>query len=173
MSIIFESILSRYLNVNMFVFMIYRSISANNKTVSSSLTNKDEWYYNMKHKYCGIAIIFNHHKFEYGNHDPRHGSEVDGFNLKASLEKLGFCVTEYVDLTLKKLDKKISLCMLVWFSYKVNMKSVIPIFMYYLTNNLSNTVRRLIKVCVLSDVKSDYFLLRTIYKFNSETLNYF
>lgn len=111
MSIILESVASRYLNVNIFVFVIYRSISTHNETVSSSLTNNNEWYYNMKHKYCGKAIIFNHHKFDYGNLDPRHGFEVDGFNLKASLEKLGFCVTEYVDLTLKKLDKTITLCM--------------------------------------------------------------
>lgn len=91
--------------------MIYRSISTSNEAVGSSLINKDEWYYNMKHKHCGIAIIFNHHKFQYKDLDQRHGFEVDGFNLKASLEKLGFCVIQYVDLTLKKLDKTISLCM--------------------------------------------------------------
>lgn len=79
--------------------------------IGISSTEKDAWYYNMNHKYRGKAIIFNHEHFEIRDLKPRAGTANDCLNLEASLKKLGFDVTPYVDLTLKELDKVVDHCM--------------------------------------------------------------
>jgi len=64
----------------------------------------------MDHKYRGKAIIFNHQNFQIRDLKSRAGTELDCFNLEASLKDLGFDVTPYVDLTLDELDKKLNHC---------------------------------------------------------------
>lgn len=64
----------------------------------------------MHHKYCGKALIFNHVNFQIKELQPRAGTELDSFNLEASLKKLGFDVIVYVDLSLDELNKAIDYC---------------------------------------------------------------
>lgn len=64
----------------------------------------------MNHKYRGKAIIFNHENFQIGDLKPRTGTGMDCYNLEASLKKLGFDVTPYVDLTLSEINKKVEHC---------------------------------------------------------------
>lgn len=55
-------------------------------------------HYNMGHKKRGLALIFNHEKFECGNLKPRAGTNEDCKNLKECLINLGFDVHVFVDL---------------------------------------------------------------------------
>jgi len=80
-------------------------------------TDKDKWYYNMNHKHRGIALIFNHQNFEVGDLKTRNGTEMDCFNLGSSLQKLGFDVTTYTDLTYKEMDEKIEYCVYLLVKY--------------------------------------------------------
>lgn len=65
----------------------------------------------MKHKYRGKAVIFNHENFEIRDLKSRAGTSLDRFNLESSLQRLGFDVTPYEDLTLDELSKKLDHCM--------------------------------------------------------------
>lgn len=56
-------------------------------------------YYNMKHKYRGIAILFNHEHFEIHSLKSRTGTNVDSDNLSKVLKALGFHVTVLNNLT--------------------------------------------------------------------------
>lgn len=61
---------------------------------------KNAVYYNMNHKERGLALIFNHERFEPRlNLKPRSGTEHDCKNLENSLKNLGFEVHVYSDLT--------------------------------------------------------------------------
>lgn len=93
------------------MFYNYRFRNSSRSTFGLSSTDKDAWYYNMKHKKRGVAIIFNHQTFEIGDLKARNGTEVDCFNLGQSLQKLGFDVTPYTDLTSKEIDDKLEYCM--------------------------------------------------------------
>ncbi|CAG5012449.1 unnamed protein product [Parnassius apollo] len=50
-------------------------------------------YYNMNHKYRGMAIIFNHEHFDIHSLKSRTGTNVDSDNLSKVLKNLGFRVT--------------------------------------------------------------------------------
>lgn len=67
-------------------------------------TNKRDYFYNMKHKRRGVAVIFNHENFTLPSLKQRNGTEEDCVNLEATLQSLGFETTKYRDLTLKELD---------------------------------------------------------------------
>lgn len=65
----------------------------------------------MDHKYNGKAIIFKNEIFQFRDDSPTAEIRIDCSNLEASLKKLGFDVTTYVDLTLIELIKTIEKCM--------------------------------------------------------------
>jgi len=94
-------------------FYSYSSLTTPSKDFGVSSTDKDAWYYNMHHTKRGKAIIFNHEHFQVKNKylESRNGTEVDCINLAASLNKLGFSVTPYENLTLDELNDKIDYCM--------------------------------------------------------------
>lgn len=64
---------------------------------------KDEMFYNMNHARRGLAIIFNHEKFDVEKLRPRSGTDVDAKNLEASLKRLGFEVTVHHDFKTRRL----------------------------------------------------------------------
>ena len=59
--------------------------------------DKDAEEYNMRHPRRGVAIIFNHRKFD--RMDSRSGSDKDCVNVSVQLKGLGFEVRPYDDLT--------------------------------------------------------------------------
>lgn len=102
----------------MFCFRI-KSLAGTSRSRTSGIISidKDAWYYNMKHKHRGVALIFNHQNFEVGDLKPRNGTEVDCFNLGSVLQKLDFDVTSYADLTYKEMDEKIEYCVYLLVKY--------------------------------------------------------
>lgn len=67
-------------------------------------SQKDAVYYNMNHPRRGLAIIFNHEKFNLPSLKQRNGTEADCANLEATFKLLDFEVRTYHDLTFKELD---------------------------------------------------------------------
>lgn len=55
----------------------------------------------MDHKRRGLALIFNHAKFDH--HSPRIGTHVDRDRLEKTLESLEFDVTCYEDFTIEQI----------------------------------------------------------------------
>lgn len=55
----------------------------------------------MDHKKRGLALIFNHAKFDH--HSPRIGTHVDRDRLEKTLQSLDFDVTCYEDLTIEQI----------------------------------------------------------------------
>nr|BAM62939.1 caspase-1 [Lymantria dispar] len=60
---------------------------------------RNDPYYNMKHKYRGMAILFNHEHFNIHSLKSRTGTNVDCDNLSKVLKSLGFRVTVLNNLT--------------------------------------------------------------------------
>ncbi|XP_050548169.1 caspase-1-like isoform X2 [Daktulosphaira vitifoliae] len=87
--------------------LTYSFKSTPRQGVGISSTDKDAWYYNMRHKHRGKAIIFNHENFKVGGLKSRSGTGVDCFNLENTLKNLGFEVTLYLDSTLDDLDNAV------------------------------------------------------------------
>lgn len=77
---------------------------------------QNENFYNMCHKNRGVAVILNHDSFaEDLDLDPRLGSDVDVKSLKKCLERLGFVVQVYLDLTVAEIDDVLEECkFLLW-----------------------------------------------------------
>lgn len=75
-----------------------------NDVVARMPSGKDDMYYNMKHKKRGIAIIFNHEKFDIHTLKTRSGTNVDCEQLKNCLKNLGYTVKVYHDLHFKELN---------------------------------------------------------------------
>lgn len=65
---------------------------------------KDDFYYNMNHRRRGLAIIFNHEKFDMPSLKSRNGTEEDYKNLGETLKMMDFDVKTYTDLHFKDLD---------------------------------------------------------------------
>ena len=66
--------------------------------------NQDHWY-NMNHSRRGIAVIFNHEKFdEHLGLSVRNGTDVDQDNLLMTLQQLDFEVKVYKDLPYKEIE---------------------------------------------------------------------
>lgn len=61
----------------------------------------DDLYYDFSNVNRGIALIFNHEKFN--GKDNRKGTKKDGDDLKAVLEGLQFDVRDYMDLKLNEI----------------------------------------------------------------------
>lgn len=80
------------------VFSFMKASYDNKRPVAKMPVLKDEMFYNMNHKKRGLAIIFNHEKFDVEKLRPRSGTDVDAKNLEASLNRLGFEVTVHHDL---------------------------------------------------------------------------
>ncbi|XP_072943933.1 caspase-1-like [Epargyreus clarus] len=55
--------------------------------------DRNAMYYNMNHKYRGMAIIFNHEHFDIHSLKSRTGTNVDSDNLAKVLKNLGFRIT--------------------------------------------------------------------------------
>ncbi|XP_014611915.1 PREDICTED: caspase-1-like isoform X1 [Polistes canadensis] len=77
-------------------------------TTSPSVKSPTKQYavhYNMeKH---GLAIIFNHETFCFGDLERRTGTDRDSTNIKRTLQSLGFEVQEYKDFTYNKIEETI------------------------------------------------------------------
>lgn len=56
-----------------------------------------EYYYNMNHKNRGLALIFNHERFD-NDMKPRNGTQVDRERLSETFRALDFDVRAYDDL---------------------------------------------------------------------------
>lgn len=65
----------------------------------ASMKLEPHCYYKMDHKKRGLALIFNHVKFDH--HSPRIGTHVDRDRLEKTLQSLDFDVTCYEDLTVE------------------------------------------------------------------------
>ncbi|XP_039277581.1 caspase-1 isoform X2 [Nilaparvata lugens] len=70
---------------------------ASNKNEAKSPVAKESLFYNMNHKSRGLAIIFNHEKFDSDSLKQRNGTNVDADNLKNTLTRLGFSVAVFKD----------------------------------------------------------------------------
>lgn len=66
-----------------------------------SPTKQFAMHYNMDKR--GLAIIFNHETFSFGDLEPRTGTDRDSKNIKGTLESLGFIVQEHKDFTFKQI----------------------------------------------------------------------
>lgn len=60
-------------------------------------------YYDISHTKRGVAIIFNHEKFNGNGKEDRVGTKKDGDDLKAVLQGLQFDVRDYMDLKLEEI----------------------------------------------------------------------
>jgi hypothetical protein len=69
---------------------------------AKSPCDKDAEEYSMRHPRRGVALIFNHEKFD--NMDPRSGSAKDCANLSTQLKNLGFETRCHQDLTFTELS---------------------------------------------------------------------
>lgn len=58
-------------------------------------------YYKMDHKNRGLALIFNHAKFDH--HQPRIGTHIDRDRLQSTLQSLNFDVKCYEDFTIEQI----------------------------------------------------------------------
>lgn len=72
--------------------------------IANAPTDRHSFYYNMKHKTRGIAVIFNHEDFINPGLKKRTGTAVDSDTLKNVLKGLGFQVTVCHNLTFQKLN---------------------------------------------------------------------
>lgn len=64
-----------------------------------------ELYYDISHANRGVALIFNHEKFDGNDKEDRVGTKKDGDDLKAVLQGLQFDVRYYMDLKLEEIRK--------------------------------------------------------------------
>jgi hypothetical protein len=62
-------------------------------------------YYSMMFKRRGMAVIFNHEKFDNRSLKQRNGTNVDCQNLRCTLTDLGFEVTAHNNLKCKEITK--------------------------------------------------------------------
>lgn len=58
-----------------------------------------EYEYNMDHKSRGMAIIFNHERFDQPGVPTRYGTNIDRDNLRETFKSLGFTVKVFNDRT--------------------------------------------------------------------------
>lgn len=82
------------------------------KVIAKMPVLKDEMFYNMNHKKRGMAVIFNHEKFDIEKLRPRSGTDVDAKNLKSCLAKLGFQVVIHQDLKTRRILEEVQKGML-------------------------------------------------------------
>jgi Caspase domain len=63
-----------------------------------------DFYYDMNHGHRGIAVVFNHEHFE--NNKRRYGTDKDRDQLVISLERFGFDVKVYNDLSGDEMEEE-------------------------------------------------------------------
>ncbi|XP_034484452.1 caspase-like [Drosophila innubila] len=78
--------------------------STSTKALPKPPTDRNAPEYNMNHKNRGMAIIFNHKKFDKNSLPDRHGTDKDCTRLKNVLKKLDFDVAEHNDLCYKEIE---------------------------------------------------------------------
>lgn len=81
----------------------YMSSSVSNRNVAKMTTDRYASEYNMRHKYRGRALIFNHEHFEIPSLKSRAGTNVDCENLAQTLKQLYFDVDIYKDCSLREM----------------------------------------------------------------------
>lgn len=89
---------------------VIKKISEYSKAIPNLINTNDqidrgskrelEYYYNMNHKNRGLALIFNHEKYDNNNMSSRDGTHVDCDRLRETLRSLDFDVRIYDDLKL-------------------------------------------------------------------------
>ncbi|XP_026742651.1 caspase-1-like [Trichoplusia ni] len=79
--------------------------SSQSRRYAKMPVDKNAPYYNMNHKYRGMAIIFNHEHFDIHSLKSRTGTNVDSDNLAKVLKGLGFRVTVLTNLKSEEILK--------------------------------------------------------------------
>lgn len=79
------------------------SSSGYNKYSAKMVTDRHAAEYNMKHKYRGMALIFNHEHFDVMTLKSRAGTNVDCENLARVLKQLDFDVSVHKDCRYKEI----------------------------------------------------------------------
>lgn len=69
--------------------------------------DRNAMYYNMNHKFRGMAIIFNHEHFDIHSLKSRTGTNVDSDNLAKVLKNLGFRITVLTNLKCEEINNYI------------------------------------------------------------------
>lgn len=80
------------------------------QTEPDLLSRPLEHEYNMRHKERGMALIFNHERFDDKSLTKRLGTNVDCKNLDATFKQLGFDVRVFNDRTLLEIQKILGDC---------------------------------------------------------------